>query len=345
MATYVPMLRWKRGEKKALRNVRAATKARAINPYIDVSADRFRGKAATKRAAATTAPDQFIAELADSWGVGRVYVAAATLLPEPGSTTHPIQEIAKRAKAAKIAVVPATELAASPAYQSAVFSAAKTLGSGVCLKISLDEMANAASWIGKWPVPLPDTDLIVDLGNNVANVLALGTPVVDAFRILHKGAQWRSVVCVGTSMPDNFQAYAKGLYPIPRKEWTLWQKINAGALPYALDYGDYCTVALTTPPSGIKWGYPITVKYTLKDEFLICRGVRTTGAGAVDSDVQLVAHAKAIKGYGKRGAIAGCWADDQIDQIAAGKIGPSGLENWVTLAVNRHIELVRGQLP
>lgn len=345
MVTYVPMLRWKRGERKALKHVRAATKANAINPYVDVSADRFRGKTATKRTAATTAPDQFIADLLDSWGRGRVYVAAATLLPEAGSTSHPIREIATRAKAAKIAVVPATERAASPAYQAAVLAAAKTLGSGVCLKISLDEMTSASSWVGSWPVALTETDLVVDLGNNVANVLALGSPVVDAFRSLHKGAQWRSVACVGTSMPDNFQAYAKGLYEIPRKEWTLWKKLNAGSLPYDLDYGDYCTVALTTPPAGIKWGYPITVKYTLKDDFLICRGVRTTGAGAKDSDVQLVEHAKDIVAYAKRGAISGCWADDQINQIAAGKIGPSGLEHWVTLAVNRHFELVRGQLP
>jgi hypothetical protein len=65
----------------------------------------------------------------------------------------------------------------------------------------------------------------------------------------------------------------------------------------------------------------------------------------VDMDVQLLGHARTIRGYAGRGALTHCWGDEKIDRIAARTDGPGNLETWVQIGVNRHIELVRSRLP
>jgi hypothetical protein len=135
-----------------------------------------------------------------------------------------------------------------------------------------------------------------------------------------------------------------GLHTIPREEVQLWSDIANAGLPYRIDFGDYATPPIAEPPPAIAWGYPINVRYTLAKDFLICRGVKTTGFGGVDMDTQLIGHAQSIVAYTQRGPI-NCWADNYIDQIAAKTIGPGNLETWVQIGINRHIELVRSLLP
>ena len=130
-----------------------------------------------------------------------------------------------------------------------------------------------------------------------------------------------------------------------RAELVLWKRLNTIGLKYRLDFGDYGTVSLTPPPQGIKWGYPITVKYTLGAYFLICRGVRTTGANSLDMDVQLRDHAQKIVAYAGRAPLAHCWADAEIDAIASTTKNPGGLAQWVGYSTNRHIENTRTVIP
>jgi hypothetical protein len=215
---------------------------------------------------------------------------------------------------------------------------------GVGLQVDLSEMTSAASWANSWSHPTSQTDLLVDLEKNISNVAALGPAVINAFSQLHQGGSWASVTLIGTSMPDNFQGYPPGQHRIQRAEWTLWQALVNTHLPYRLDYGDYTTVPLNPAPIGIRWGYPINVRYTLDGEFLICRGVTTTRVGAVNMKRQLLRHAQQIVQFPNRNPVGHCWADGQIDAIAAGA-DPSGLEHWVQLGVNRHIERVRSLLP
>jgi hypothetical protein len=342
MTLYVPMFRWKRGERTGLEALSAATKSDVL-PFIDISGDRFRGKKATKQKPATTAPVQFI-EDAKRLGFQKLIVAAAKVAADK-SGKHPIEDIVALGAASGIEIIPATELSAPSSYEAALRRIHAQTGQSICLKIDLQEMSSAPTWVSAWTFPLRSTHLLVDFADTVGTVSGLGTSIVHAFQHLHQATHWLSVTCAGTSMPENFSGFAAGTHEIPRQEWTLWGNLVSSGLSYDLQYGDYATVPITTPPSGIRWGYPINVRYTLEDSFLICRGVRTTGAGAVDADVQLVGHAKSIVSYPKRTPLAHCWADTIIDNIAAGSAPPKGLEHWVSLAVNRHVELVRYLLP
>lgn len=339
---YVPIFRWKRGERVGLQHLQGAAKARC-QPIFLLGTDQFKPKSATKTKAAIPAPAHFVQEVAKTWGASAFALDASTL-PVPGGN-HPFVTVAGAARAAGLHLVPATNLGAQASYQAAVAAVAQMDNHGVCLRIDLQEAASATNWVPQWPHAPAQTDIVIDFGEGIAQAIHLGSALTAAVANLHLGPQWRSVTIAGTSMPPNFGGIAAGLHRIPRAEYALWQQLSGAGLPFQLDYGDFASVSPGVPPSNIAWGYPINVRYTLPNDFLICRGVRTDGPLGVDMDVQLVQHANSIVGYANRGPLGNCWADDTIDQIAAGAIGPQGLEHWVQLGVNRHVELMAAILP
>jgi hypothetical protein len=339
---YIPILRWKRGERVGLSHVTLAGKKDVV-PLVALAPDQFRNKAATASRPTVSAAEAFVNELVTAWGKALAYVDGSSLPHAIG--TQPLVDIAAAAKSAGAPIIPATWLDAPPAYQAAVKSVVQADKKGVALRVDLEEFTSASSWVSSWPFALNETDLIVDLAENVILIGQLGHAVDTAFQKLHQPKQWRSVTMAGSSMPGNFSGYQAGTHLLPRAELTLWKKLSKLKLPYVLQFGDYTSVSPNAPPQGIAWGFPINVRYTRTDDFLICRGVGTTGHGGIDMDQQLIEHAKKIVSYPKRGPLAHCWADTRIDNIAAGKESPGNLEAWVQIGVNRHIELTRQTLP
>ena len=339
---YTPILRWKRGERTGLSRLSTAGHA-DVRPLFVLGVDQFKDRAATQARPAIPAPNAFIADVLQCWGNTEFYVDASAL-PMRGAQ-HPIVAIAQAARALGASLIPAATSGAPVPYLAAVQQVEQTDQRGAALRVDLQEFATAAAWVPTWQVPLPRTDLIADFGGNVGTVAALGVALDQTFANLHQGNVWRRVSVAGSSMPDNFQGFPAGTHLIPRVEYQLWQRLRAVPLPYALHYGDFANLSLASPPPGIAWGYPINAKYTRDNDFLICRGVRTEGQNALDMDVQLISHARTIRGYPNRNPLAFCWGDQVIDAIATNQQGPQGLEQWVSFTVNRHIELVRHLLP
>lgn len=336
---YVPVLRFKAGERTALEKLSAGGKV-GVTPLMVLAPDQYVGKKATKTAGAIPSPAYFTQQMTYAWGTAPYFLDATALQATPSG--HPLTAIASAARAAGQAMIPATTLGASSAYQAAATAAATADGRGMALRIDLSELAQSTSWAPGWIFSQSQTDLIIDVGE-VSAAVALGTALDPAFHGLV--GSWRTVTLVGTNMPSNFQGFAAGLFPLPRAELALWRRLIGASLPYQLDFGDYGTVSLAPAPQGIAWGFPITVKYTLGSDYLICRGVRTTGAGAVDMDIQLRGHAQGIVAHPGRGPIAQCWADGVIDNIATSATTPGGLPQWVGYSVNRHIENTRAVIP
>jgi len=341
---YVPNLRWKRGEKNALRDLSVAGRENVL-PLFLIGSDQFKPKKATTKKAEVPAPLVFAQEIFNCWGASPFYLDASSIPDTPGHD-HRLYEIANHCRAMELELISVIRPEATASYLNTVKKVVAHDNRGVCLRISLQEMSEIPKWIGSWPFSLKETDLVIDYLNQAESLLSFGEVVLaEAFRALHKGDKWRSVTIVGTSIPDNFAGLTSGLYKIPRHEKVIWNQLQSAPLPYQLHFGDYATVSTTAPAPGIAWGFPITAKYTLQEEFLICRGVRTTGLGAEDADVQLVKHAKSIASHPDRHVLSHCWADREIDKIETGLNGPRNLEHWVRLGVNRHIELVRSMLP
>lgn len=338
---YVPLLRWKRAEKNALKQL-SEQGGQNIAPLFLLGADQFKPTKATKSKPSIPASDHFAKEIEEYWG-GNPFFLDASAVDAMGNQS--VAEIASKCRERKLRPIFVLKTDVSNRYVDDVRKIVALDGHGVCLRLGLQEMSDIPEWIDSWPFPVEQTDLIIDFLNRSELVWGLGESVLkSSFSALHKPHAWRSVTTVGTSIPDNFMGLKKGLYTISRNEQKIW-KVAVSAIPRSVDYGDYATVSLAAPAPGIAWGYPITVKYTLPGEFLIFRGVNTKGQGAVDLSPQLLEHAKSIYAVPKRNRLADCWADKEIDAIALGYTGPKTLENWTLIGINRHIEIVRSALP
>ena len=341
---YIPMLKWKRGEQLGLKKVKEAVAKSDIFPLLTVMEESFADQPETARSDAVKASVVFTDELMKHWGARPFYLNASAIQPS-GRGIHPLIDTAKQCREQGARLTPAITLSASESYEAAVIEVTRIDKGGVALIVSLDEFNSLQQYMSNWPHAPNQTDLIVDLGDNVAAVAALGSVLQIAFRNLHRATEWRTVTIAGTSMPETFAEYDQdGVYLIERKEWSIWQQLIASTLPYRLDYGDYATSPIREEGLTIRTGYPINVRYTLPTHFLIPRGVRTRGEGSKDMAPQLIAHAKTIANYRKRSRLE-CWADDEIDKIAAKDTSPSNLRHWVTIGVNRHIARVRKDLP
>lgn len=339
---YVPILRWKQGERRGLGQLQALAKSDVI-PLFQFAADQYRPPRGNNPLGVTPA-QAFANEVAQCWGTAPFYLDA-TSVPIGAAAAHPLVDLASAARAAGLNLIPATVLGAPTAYQSAVQAVHAIDGRGAALRVDLAEFSSAGSWATSLPLPFGAIDLIADFRSSIGLVSSMGPAVTATFHGLHNGTAWRTVTIAGTSIPADFSGYAAGLHLLPRVEWALWSTLSSAGLPYRLDYGDYATVSLAAPPSGIAWGYPINVKYTLQNAFLVCRGVKTTGRGSILMAPQLVSHANSIVTYPTRMPIANCWADELIDRIASGLEQPGNLETWVRIGVNRHVERVRADLP
>ena len=338
---YVPFLRCKRGERQGVKNLNTLTK-QGISPIFILDSENYKGQKETKNNPAITPAAHITKELFSIMGSISFYIDGSRLGHSGASL--PLHNIANEARLQNLNLIPATRLTSDPVYQKIVQNIAAIDQRGVALIVDLGEFASASGWISAWPFSLRETDLIIDFSNNISTILGILPGIIPLFQSLYKGDQWRSVTIAGSSMPENFVGFPQGEHKIKRAEWELWKKMTTADLAYRLDYGDYCTVPVISPPTGIRWGFPINVRYTLEDEFLICRGVRTIGPTAVDMDIQLVDHAQKIVSCTERVRIK-CWGDDRVDNIAGGQEGPQNLEHWVKIGVNRHITITRQHLP
>jgi hypothetical protein len=346
---YTPILRWKQGERTALEHLSAAGRTN-VTPHIVLTQAQFGGpkksKTPTKapKKMPLSASEYVVKQIADAWGQAAFYLDASDLPGDP--TKHSLDDILVKSSATGLHLIPSTRLQAPAIYSAAVARTVELNARGVALRLSLAQMTSAPDWIGLWPFPPQETDLIVDLANSATNVFALGQSVQSAFQALHKGNAWRSVTVAGGNIPANLTGYLVGCTMLPRAEMQLWKFLISKELSYQLHYGDYTTIGPDATTEGIEGPVPINAKYTLQPNFAVFHGVKTKGPGAKPRDQQYRNYASQIIKLPNRGALSHCWGDNVINAIAGSHtVSPGSPASWVSYSVNRHIELTRSQLP
>jgi hypothetical protein len=234
---YTPILKWKQGERIALHHL-SPTARIDVTPNIVITQAQFdpssKKKASSKPSKKSPPPpSEYLAkQIADAWGKTTFFLDVSDL---PGTATkHVLDDIASKANAAGLSMAPSTKLNAPPEYIAAVSRVAKHDGRGAVLRISLNQISSAAIWMGSWPLSFADTDLVIDLANSVATVLALGPPIFVPFQSLYQATAWRSVTLAGGSIPATLSGYRVGCTMLPRAELQLWIALKKANLDYEL---------------------------------------------------------------------------------------------------------------
>jgi len=138
----------------------------------------------------------------------------------------------------------------------------------------------------------------------------------------------------------------QGRHLVPRRDWLLWQHVNA-ALPFDIHYSDcgHVHASLEEPPGAAMARATISVRYAIDDNWIVRKGHPIAGPNGQDMTMQYRGHAQALMTEAQFNSLAGCWADAQITNYAAGPGGAGGRTEWAAIGMNRHLSLVADRLP
>ncbi|MFN3817048.1 beta family protein [Brevundimonas sp.] len=289
-STYVPVLKWRQGEYQALLRLDTATKDHVV-PLIEVTPPEwdFEQHKFRKTIDGQLAP--FASRLEKKWGSRLAFLDTSLLKPTERMVggVHPLTYLLDAVRARDGVVIPVTGLERDLAHYNALASAMAVDGQGVAVRVSLDEIADAAfsaalmTLVGSLGVGLSETDLIVDLAaKNFEPLADLAVLVTTLLQSSPTFVEARSLVLIGTSFPASMGEVKLASQTLPRQEWKLYKAVT-GSLPKGfrpLAFGDYAIASADIPGGDMRLLKPsATIRYTVTDGWFITKGnnVRDNG--------------------------------------------------------------------
>ncbi len=352
-AVYLPQLKWKAGERRALSSARGAKTGRIVPAFKVPPAGGFDIEQ-QRVLTATEYLHSFGRQLAECWDRRIAFIDAELIDDErhrEAAAEHPLTELLERARLAGANAAPIYSLQSSPEYRMAVRRyAAHNRGAALsCLRIKLDELESLGG-------PEALQALAADFGMATSSTVLLldGGPLeineVDEFAHLLAGQlarliapdTWHRVFWSATSFPEkpNLKAGMDGRFA--RRDWQLYKALleNTEGLPVVPMFSDY---ALEYPSAYAPFnGAPSAhLRYSSEEDYLIFKGPsvrREEGYKAIFAVAARLAASAEFKGaeYSFGNAV--------IERLSGG-IGKTGhASTWRWCSTDHHFSLVISQL-
>ncbi|CAM5769108.1 hypothetical protein LMIY3S_02727 [Labrys miyagiensis] len=328
---YMPIVRTKAGEATALGNLSARAKSKIL-PIIKLT----RSIPATFAASTINQLSGFQIALDGEYnfsvtGNQAVYLGLFQTLLAGG-----------------VPVIPSLSFNPDPGYLASVASLVTRSSPDLVMQVSLADLANAAQWVAQQGWNRGTIDLVINAGGVAEHPPALLNTYISAILNgqLNSNHGWRTVTLHSWSAPKDHGALAFGRNVVPRRDWQLWQHVS-GQVNFQLDYSDCGHVhpSLEEVPGYAMANATVSVRYAVDDDWLIYKGVATSGARGQPMPVQYQGHARTLVADPQFDAVANCWGDDQVRRYAATTGGTGGRSQWAALLLNRHLSLVADRLP
>ncbi|MBN1959315.1 MAG: beta family protein [Deltaproteobacteria bacterium] len=348
---YVPILKSKRGEFGALRELASNTR-HCLTPLIDV----VRMPIDKRDQPIDGHLDKIAENIRDSWGMGRPIFYDVKDLPLDTRTStgeHPLVYLGERLIANEIEAIPTIGLDRDDYYIQATHRMCLVVKS-VLLRLEVDDITlpnelsvNIQALLNEIEVQPSATHILIDLGSirdNDANATA--ETVLGMLRSLESIQEYASVVVAGSSMPQGLSelVHADTTALLPRNEWDIWQLLQAmPSIPRNLGYGDYGVVhpdMLDLDPRRITLG--AAIRYTTNNDVLVIRGRAIKSHP--DGFGQFYTLAETLVDLPDYRGSSFSWGDSRIYQCAQRQCGTGNLETWVKVGTNHHLTHVIDQL-
>lgn len=348
---YVPILKWKMGEAKALEDSSDLTKNR-LTPLIEIVPIPWDYEDDQPAKTLDDHLNRVPSQIARSWDMERPIFLDGALGHGDGLMAngwHPLVYLAAHLNAEGVTVIPVTSPNRDPAYQQAVASVQRIHRSGMCIRLgSADFTGNLHATL---PTLLQQFDLNESQADVVIDLAAIDPAQQDIYEFTARAAlaglpniqAWRSITLAGTSFPVNLSGIM-GTTQIPRSEWLIWQSIisDPRGLPRLPAFGDY---AIAHPEMADVDPRLMTVsaniRYTLDTSWVIFKGRAIKSAGAAQYHTLCQSLVASQFYYGP----AFSWGDQYIADCAAQAVGPGNATTWRKVATNHHLAVAASSLP
>lgn len=355
---YVPILKWRRGERFALSQLSDAQKE-LITPLFEIppipynhqqgvfkkTLDEHLSNIGNDMLGCLSAPKHIFIDAHTIHDDGRLS-STITLT----NTLSPLEHVIAEAQQAGFIAIPVTSLIRYTEYHDAVDNCITNYRNGVALRLFPTDLEDFASfiqsldhWIMETDVEKSEIDIILDFQEidpqNPNSVLNNIFSTLARFPYMN---EWRTITLLSTSMTGNLSAIQTGTNSqIPRVEWYIYTQILNSNLTRYPAYGDY-----TIGHPGWFDFDPVTmnpganIKYTVDNHFLIFRGhgIKNRGLSQMQG---LCNHVIQHPDYcGPHFS----FGDDYIMGCANNTLSTGNPETWVRVNVNHHLAFILNSL-
>jgi hypothetical protein len=351
-AHYVPVLRWKSGERGALRDLSTGDR-HLIMPLIELLPGHLRPRRG--KDGPVTADDLwvFVEQIVDVWGPSPALLDVSRVqgVPYRGSLDHSAAKMFSALGAAGLHVIPTTWLHQPAGFQKTTREAAKIDNRGVALRVpisALHEMTfgdKLRECMTTLDVSPEHVDLIVEYGS-------IG-PAAPGFsyvcRRIPMLKHWRTfTVLAGSFPPDLMEFRGPGQYEIPRREWVQWGSEigTVQGLPRRPTFGDY-TIQHAIYNEPVEGANPsASIRYASETYWIIMRGQALRRKEGGTRHAQYPANAELLCARKEFAGAHYSVGDEYMWKIGSHtQPGPGTPETWLRAGINHHLVLTSRQIP
>ena len=343
---YIPILRWKRGERIALRNLQGDIKAQ-MTPLVELIPGDFK----TGNAAAVDNKLYKIAEdLFKNWGQAPLFVDLGLLYPAVRASNglHPIEVLCREAHIRQLSLIPVTGLDRTESYLSAVASIIKEDHRGACIRLRRPDiqrptfLTDLGRLLTQLELSPPHVHLLVDyqIINNSCPSFA------NLCSLLPNLSQWRTFTIASGAFTKDLSGFGKNRQHIhTRLDWLTWhgQIASSPPLPRPPSYSDY---TIQYPIFEEIPSFPnisASIRYTAEEYWVIMRGegLRNEdgpGFAQYPANAQLLCDRPEFCGAGFS------YGDAYIEEMGRQSEKTGTPETWIRAGINHHLTFVVRQI-
>ncbi len=363
--TYIPILRWRLAERKALEKLFQQDREN-VTPLIEfVTPAPSTKKQDGKTIITKTSKEKFLEalpnvskDLLKFCGQSTVFVDVHLL--ESTIRASSLEHILTSSNGMDLIpvtyIIPTTSTDADMATRTIAINFAKSSGHGLCVRIDKSHLKekdislHIANFVKDNQLDIKNTDMLVDLGVVDQNTIA--ADVIEQLAQIPNLGEWRSFILSGGVFPKDLTEFIPGkAHELNRLDWQLWNVIRGTALSRTPLFSDY-TIQCPTYERVDAIG-SVSVRYTDDDKWWIFRGrkpgivnpkTKEKGPGLE----QYIDHARTLTGKSFSKFYKGAnysFGDTEITRIAApDNKNPGNAGTWLTIGINHHITLVARQI-
>ncbi len=339
---YVPILRWKAGEKRALKALSHRDKAR-MTPILewsrtdDVSPEE-------DRAVRMPTPRELTKDVLDNWGARPFFYDARRFWSDhlAGDSTE-LRRYAAEIANGGLRAIPVFTLDDGEAYRRAL--ASLTSKDGVCVRLGFADIAGAtmqerlAEFLKATGHDPSSVHLIADFETHFRD---MDIPAFcSRFQAIRNYCTF--TVAAGSFPLDLREFKGPQIFYLAREEWVRWHdQVNRDLLRRPT-FGDYATLNPQLSPVKKGLNPSATIRYTTEDYWLVMKGEGLRNRDGPRHE-QYPANASLLMKRPDYCGPAFSEGDRYIQDVAARSDGPGNPTTWVQAGVNHHVTFVIRQL-
>jgi hypothetical protein len=290
---YIPCLRWKLGEYKALMQLSSIVRD-SIIPLIDVAEIGFDFETQTESKSIDEHLKPFAKRVREKWGIDECFVDMHNINASQrmAGNMHPVTFVFNDLRLKGVRAIPVMELKQDSQWQNAIQQAVDQDGRGFCLRIDLETAVKTTlgtsinELLHKYSRRIEQCDLIIDeKAPNFEPLDGFVSLLEQIIKNLPYLNRWRSFGLIGTSLPASLSIFERGVSIIPRNEWRTYKRLQGRLrssgirIPTFGDYGISNPEVLRVDPRFMRT--TANIRYTINDGWFIVRGqsIREYGLG------------------------------------------------------------------